>query len=94
VAWAGCAPDPADRDHAAEEAEELLRTLVATEIAARDEANRLRRHRAATFPVVKTFDAFDVTAASVPQATIDYLAGLEWVRAPENLCPVAIAVAL
>ena len=71
--------------------EELLRSLVEAEIAARDEANRLRRHRAATFPVVKTFDAFDVTASSVPSATVDYLAGLEWVRAPENLCVVGPA---
>jgi DNA replication protein DnaC len=71
--------------------EELLRSLVETEIAARDEANRRRRHRAATFPVVKTFDGFDVTASSVPQATVDYLAGLEWVRAPENLCLVGPA---
>jgi DNA replication protein DnaC len=71
--------------------EQLLRSLVEAEIAARDEANRLRRHRAATFPVVKTFDAFDVTISSVPSATVDYLAGLEWVRAPENLCLVGPA---
>lgn len=71
--------------------EELLRSLVATEIAARDEANRPRRHRAATFPVVKTFDGFDITVSSVPPATVDYLAGLEWVRAPENLCLVGPA---
>jgi DNA replication protein DnaC len=70
--------------------EELLRTLVETEIA-RDEANRRRRHRAATFPVVKAFDGFDVTASSVPPATVDDLAGLEWVRAPENLCLVGPA---
>jgi DNA replication protein DnaC len=71
--------------------DELLRSLVQAEIAARDEANRRHRHRAATFPVVKTFDAFDVAASSVPQATVDYLAGLEWVRAPENLCLVGPA---
>lgn len=71
--------------------DELLRTLVETEIAARDETNRLRRHRAATFPVDKTFDGFDVTASSVSPATVDYLAGLEWVRAPENLCLVGPA---
>ena len=68
--------------------EEVLRTLVEAEIAARDESNRRSRHRAAGFPVVKTFDGFDVAASSVPQATVDYLAGLEWVRAPENLCLV------
>jgi DNA replication protein DnaC len=70
---------------------ELLRSLVEAEIAARDEANRRRRHRAATFPVVKTFDAFDVAVSSVPQATVDYLHGLEWIRAPENLCLVGPA---
>jgi len=71
--------------------DQLLRSLVETEIAARDEANRVRRHRAATFPVVKTFDGFDVAVSSVPPATVDYLAGLEWVRAPENLCLVGPA---
>jgi len=71
--------------------EEVLRTLVEAEIAARDEANRRGRHRAATFPVAKTFDGFDVAASSVPAATVDYLAGLEWVRAPENLCLVGPA---
>jgi DNA replication protein DnaC len=71
--------------------DELLRSLVEAEIAARDEANRRYRHRAATFPVTKTFDGFDVAASSVPSATVDYLAGLEWVRAPENLCLVGPA---
>jgi DNA replication protein DnaC len=71
--------------------DELLRSLVEAEIAARDEANRRSRHRAATFPVAKTFDGFDITASSVPPATVDYLAGLEWVRAPENLCLVGPA---
>jgi DNA replication protein DnaC len=71
--------------------DELLRSLVEAEVAARDEANRRRRHRAATFPVAKTFDAFDVAVSSVPQATADYLHGLEWVRAPENLCLVGPA---
>jgi DNA replication protein DnaC len=41
--------------------------------------------------VTKTFEGFDVAASSIPQATIDYLAGLEWVRAPENLCLVGPA---
>ena len=71
--------------------EEVLRTLVEAEIAARDEANRRGRHRQAGFPVVKTFDGFDVAASSVPQATVGYLAGLEWIRAPENLCLVGPA---
>lgn len=71
--------------------EEVLRTLVEAEIAARDDANLARRHKAAGFPVTKTFEAFDTQASSIPQATIDYLAGLEWVRAPENLCLVGPA---
>jgi DNA replication protein DnaC len=71
--------------------EEVLRTLVEAEIAARDATNLQLRHRQAGFPVDKTFDAFDTAASSVPQATIDYLAGLEWVRAPENVCLVGPA---
>ena len=66
----------------------MLRTLVEAEIAARDDSNRRGRHRQAGFPVVKTFAGFEVAVSSVPPATVDYLAGLEWVRAPENLCLV------
>jgi DNA replication protein DnaC len=69
----------------------VLRTLIEAEIAAREDSNRRNRHRAAGFPVTKTFDSFDVAASSIPQATVDYLAGLEWVRAPENLCLVGPA---
>jgi DNA replication protein DnaC len=67
--------------------EELLRTLVEAEIAARDEANLRGRLKAAGFPVRKTLDEFKVQISSVPQPTFDYLSALEWVRAPENcLC--------
>lgn len=65
--------------------EELLRTLVEAEIAARDESNRANRLRAAAFPVTKTLETFDLSISSLPQATFDYLASLEWVRAQENL---------
>jgi DNA replication protein DnaC len=68
--------------------EEFLRTLIDAEITARDAANARNRLKAAAFPVVKTLDEFDVTASSVPPATFDYLASLEWIRAPENLCLV------
>lgn len=71
--------------------DEVLRSLVEAEIAARDDANRRGRLRAAGFPVEKTFAGFDVAASSVPKPTVDYLAGLEWVRAPENLCLVGPA---
>ena len=64
--------------------EELLRTLVEAELAARDRANRAARLKAAGFPVAKALDDFDVAASSVPRPTFEYLAALEWVRAPEN----------
>jgi DNA replication protein DnaC len=71
--------------------EEFLRTLVEAEISARDAANARNRLKAAAFPVTKTLDDFDLTASSIPPATFDYLASLEWVRAPENLCLVGPA---
>jgi DNA replication protein DnaC len=64
--------------------EEFLRTLIEAEIEARDESNLQARTKLAGFPVRKTLDAFKVQASSVPQATFDYLAGLEWIRAKEN----------
>lgn len=71
--------------------EELLRTLVEAEIAARDAANVSARLHAAGFPVRKTLDEFKVTASSVPQATFDYLAGGEWIAAAENVVLVGPA---
>ena len=71
--------------------DELLRTLVEAEIAARDAANARARLRVAAFPVTKTLDEFKVSASSVPQATFDYLASLEWIRAAENVCLVGPA---
>ncbi len=56
-------------------------------ITAREASNNTEaRRRAAAFPVVKALEAFDVTASSIPPATFDYLASLEWVRAAENVC--------
>ncbi|MGZ6864216.1 MAG: IS21-like element helper ATPase IstB [Blastococcus sp.] len=71
--------------------EEFLRTLLAAEITARDESNARARLKAAAFPVTKTLAEYDVTASSVPQATFDYLASLEWVRAAENVCLIGPA---
>nr|WP_275581134.1 ATP-binding protein [Mycobacterium riyadhense] len=59
--------------------EEVLRTLVEAEIAARDASNTANRLKAAAFPVVKTLESFDVAVSSIPQATVDYLSSLEWV---------------
>jgi DNA replication protein DnaC len=71
--------------------EEFLRTLVEAEIASREASNARARLKAAAFPVTKTLDDFDVAASSIPKATLDYLASLEWVRAKEN--PVLIGPA-
>jgi len=65
--------------------EEILRTLIEAEITARDASNAAARLKAATFPVLKTIDGFDVAASSIPQATFDYLTGLEWLRGKANL---------
>lgn len=71
--------------------EEFLRTLVEAEITARDASNARTRLRQATFPVTKTLDEFDVAASSIPAATFDYLASLEWVLAAENVCLIGPA---
>jgi DNA replication protein DnaC len=65
--------------------EEVLRTLIEAEIAARDASNEANRLKAAAFPVGKSLEGFDVSASSIPTATLDYLASLEWVRAQHNL---------
>jgi DNA replication protein DnaC len=71
--------------------EEVLRTLIEAEVAARDESNLRGRLRGAGFPVTKTLDEFKVAASSVPQTTFDYLTSLEWVAKAENLCLVGPA---
>ena len=71
--------------------EQFLRTLVDAEITARDASNARNRMRTAAFPVTKSLDVFDVAASSVPPATFDYLASLEWVRAAENGCLIGPA---
>ena len=47
--------------------------------------------RQASFPVTKTLDEFDIAASSIPPATFDYLASLEWIRAAENVCLIGPA---
>lgn len=64
--------------------DEFLRTLIEAEIASRDESNLRARLKLAGFPVRKSLDEFKVQLSAVPQATFDYLAGLEWIRAKEN----------
>ena len=71
--------------------EEFLRTLVEAEITARDESNARTRMRSAAFPVTKSLAEFDLAASSIPRATFDYLASLEWIRAAENCCLIGPA---
>ena len=49
--------------------EEILRTLIEAEVASRDASNAAARLKAATFPVTKTIDEFDVNASSIPPPT-------------------------
>jgi DNA replication protein DnaC len=71
--------------------EEFLRTMVEAEIASRDLSNTTARMKAAAFPVRKTLEEFDIAASSIPRATFDYLASLEWIAAKENPCLVGPA---
>jgi energy-coupling factor transporter ATP-binding protein EcfA2 len=65
--------------------DEVLRTLVEAEIAARDASNLTNRLRAANFPVIKTLEEFQLGSSSIPKPTYDYLASLEWIDAAENI---------
>ena len=56
-----------------------------------DASNAATRRRQAGFPVTKTLDDYDLAVSSVPQATFDYLASLEWIRAAENVCLIGPA---
>ena len=71
--------------------EELLRSLIEAEIAAREASNTANRRKAAGFPVEKTLAEFNVAVSSLPRPTFDYLASLEWIRAGENLALVGPA---
>jgi DNA replication protein DnaC len=71
--------------------EEFLRTLIEVEITARDESNAHTRMRIAAFPVITTLDQFEVGSSSIPPATFDYLASLEWSQAAENTCLIGSA---
>jgi len=66
-------------------AEDVLRTLLKAEIAAREAANRRIRLKQAGFPVTKTLEAFNVAESSIPRPTFEYISSLEWVDAKENV---------
>jgi DNA replication protein DnaC len=71
--------------------EELLRTLVEAEIASRDASNEAARRRAAGFPVTRRLEDFLLAESSVPRATFDHLAALEWIDGAENVVLVGPA---
>ncbi len=71
--------------------DELLRTLVEAEIAARDASNESTRRKAAGFPVSRRLDDFVLAESSVPRATFDHLASLDWISAAENVVLVGPA---
>src|SRR5665213_4213192 len=53
--------------------EEFLRTLVEAEITSRDLSNARARMKAASFPVTKTLEEFDVAASSVKPVSYTHL---------------------
>ena len=69
----------------------MLCTLVEAEITARDASNTWARLKAATFPVVKTLDEFDLAVSSIPAPTFAYLSSLEWIPVRENLALIGPA---
>jgi DNA replication protein DnaC len=64
---------------------EVLRVLIAEEVAGRDRATRLARRKAAGLPKGKTFDSWREGDSSIPPPTQSALRTLEWVHRAENL---------
>lgn len=64
---------------------EVLRVLVAEEVAGRDLATKRARGRAAGFPSGKTFDSWQEADSSIPAAVQNALRTLEWTARAENL---------
>jgi DNA replication protein DnaC len=64
---------------------EVLRVLLAEEVAGRDAATRATRRKIAAFPTGKTLSSWRPEESSVPEATQNALATLEWIGRAENL---------
>ena len=64
---------------------EVLRALLAEEVAGRDRSALATRRARAAFPTGKTFDAWDEALSSIPAPTQQALRTLEWVHRRENL---------
>jgi DNA replication protein DnaC len=65
---------------------EVVRVLLAEEVAGRDAANLRTRRTRAGFPAGKTFGDWDEQVSSIPRPTQDALKTLEWLHRKENLC--------
>ena len=64
---------------------EVLRALLAEEVAGRGRSSLATRRARAAFPTGKTFDARDERLSSVPPPTQAALPTLEWIARRENL---------
>ena len=64
---------------------EVLRALLAAEVAGRDRSALATRRSRASFPTGKTFDAWDEKLSSIAAPTQQALRTLEWVGRHENL---------
>ena len=64
---------------------EVLRALLAEEVAGRDRSALATRRARAAFPTGKTFAGWQEAASSIPVATQSALRTLEWVGRAENL---------
>lgn len=64
---------------------EALRVLFGEEVTGRDYATRRMRRKTANFPTGKTFSSWRPEESSIPEATQNALATLEWVHRHENL---------
>jgi DNA replication protein DnaC len=64
---------------------EVLKALLAEEVAGRDRSALATRRAAAAFPTGKTFDAWDQALSSIPAPTQSALRTLEWISRRENL---------
>jgi DNA replication protein DnaC len=64
---------------------EVLRVLLAEEVAGRERSALATRRATAGFPTGKTFGAWDPSLSSIPAPTQQALRTLEWVTRRENL---------
>jgi DNA replication protein DnaC len=64
---------------------EVLRVLLAEEVAGRDRSSLAARRARAGFPTGKTFDAWEEGLSSIPAPTQSALRTLEWIDRRENL---------